>query len=279
MMKKILLWFGFFITVWLVGTYIINRMVDVWITNSESIIKEVAEDYQLDSEFINAECVQFILNGMENRGIFYDTILETSDKLWLETDLVLSSILWEQIRISCKGIRWDLKSIIQYSTPTLFRSSNYSVWLAWLKLNTAFQTKKDAIKNWYGDELKNIIITEDVLINNDKINAMIAVYTIKNILYRWGNEWYDISKQPWIVWTLYNLWDKWQPHWEPKVWWAVITVNWNKYVYGEVSIWLYNYLNSKDYMLCKYIDWVLELSFKNSALYVKTLEDKNKYCN
>jgi hypothetical protein len=50
-------------------------------TNSESVIKDVAEDYQLDSEFINAECVQFILNGMKNRSVFYNTIFETSNKL------------------------------------------------------------------------------------------------------------------------------------------------------------------------------------------------------
>lgn len=253
-------------------------MVDVWLTNSESIIKEVSEDYQLDNEFINTECVQFILSGMKNRSVFYNTILETSDKLWLETDLVLSSILWEQIRISCKGIRWDLKNIIQHSTPTLFRSHNYSVWLAWLKLGTAFETKKQAIKNGYGDELKNIIITEDILINNDKINAMIAVYTIKNILYRWSNEWYDISKQPWIVWTLYNLWDKGQPHWEPKVWWAIIKVNWSKYVYGEVSIWLYNYLNNKNNELCLNIKKVLHDSSKYSSYFLDLQEYYNKKC-
>jgi len=224
----------------------VRYAVDNWITNSESqaIVIDHEEKYTLPEEIINAKCVQFILNWVEKRKVFNTTVRQTSYDLWLDYNIVISAILWEQIRISCKWIRWDLKWIILNTTPTLFRSHNVSVGIAWLKLNTAFRIKKDAIKYWYGDGIKNIVITEDILANNDKTSGVYATYLVKNIIHRWWLSWVDISQEAWIIWTLYNMWNdvKKIPHKDPKIWWAIITIEWHQFTYWEISLWIFNYL-------------------------------------
>lgn len=229
--------------------FLVKAAIDNWVTNAES--KAVAmtpkeeEIYQLPDDVINAKCVQFILKGIEKRKTFNEAVKTTSKELWVNYNIVISAILWEQIRISCKWVRWSLKSIIMSSTPTLFRSHNVSVGVAWIKLNTALQIKKDAIKYWYGDGIKNIAVSEDILTYCDKTSWIYATYLVKNIVHRRFQAGHDISMNAWIVWTLYNLWNniKKEPHANPKVWWSIIEIAWKKFCYWEISLWVYNYLN------------------------------------
>lgn len=243
---KIIIWI---VVLYLFYVFSVKVAIDNGITNAESkeIVIEKEEVYQLPDEIINAKCVQFILNGIEKRKTFNTAVIETSKKLWLDYNIVISAILWEQIRISCKGIRWDLKWIILNSTPTLFRSHNISVGIAWIKINTAFKIKADAIKYWYWDGIKNITITEYILANNDRVSWIYATYLVKNIIHRRSLSWFDISKDAGIVGTLYNMWNpiKKQPHWNPKIWWAIITIDWQSFTYWEISLWIFNYLNKQ----------------------------------
>jgi hypothetical protein len=244
MIKKylyfIILWFLFYLGLVSLGQFAISK----WYTNSESkeIIIQEEEKYYLPEKTINAKCVQFIIKGIEKRKTFYNSVVENSKNLWLDYKLVLSSILWEQIRISCKWVRGNLKSIVLYWTPTLLRSKNISVWIAWIKLNTAFNIKRDAKMYWYGF---NDIITEEKLANDDKLSGKVATYLVKNIITRRQLSWYNISDQPWIVWTLYNMGNdkKKQPNPTPKIWWAIIDIDWMKFTYGEISLGIFNYLN------------------------------------
>lgn len=228
-----------------------NIFANLWFTNAKSeaveIEPEVVELYQLPEEVINMQCVQFILNWIENRKLFNDTLKSYSEKLWVDYDIVISAILWEQLRISCKWYRWELKDIIVKWTPTLFRSYDISVWIAGLKLWTANKIKKDAIAYGYGDELKKYALTEDLIAKDDELSAKLAVYLVKNIITRWQLSWYDISDDVWVIATLYNMWNpaKKEPHDNPQIWWSIIDINWYKFVYGELSLWVYNYLASK----------------------------------
>ncbi len=227
-----------------------NLLANNWYTNAESSVVEIAEEeiekYELPEDVLNAQCVQFILNGIENRKVFNDTLKEYSEKLWIDYYIVISSILWEQLRISCKWYRGELKDIIVSGTPTLFRSYDISVWIAGLKLGTANKIKKDAIAYWYWDELKNVGLSEEVISTNDALSAKLAVYLVKNIIHRWELSGYDISMDAWVVWTLYNMWnrDDKVPHDNPQIWWSIIDINWQKFTYWELSLWVYNYLTS-----------------------------------
>jgi len=276
---------------WFLTTLMLRVAIQKWRTNAESIEIEITNDggYLLPENVINSECVQFVLKGVENRSVFYKTIKETSDKLDIDSDLVLSSILWEQIRISCKGVRWNLKNIVLHWTPTLFRSYDVSLWLWGIKVSTARQINKDAQKYWYFDNKTMGFSTTDIGLTNlltedDEFNAIYSTLLVKNILTRWELEWYDISNKPWVIWTLYNIGNdkKKIPNADPKIWWSIIDINWQKFTYWEISLGIYNHLNNRENILldkmCYYIGWVMELATINSALYVQTEIEYNKYC-
>lgn len=245
MIRTLFTFIGFWLLWYFLLIFGMQYLVNNWYTNSESEEIEIVEEekYYLPEETINEQCVQFILNGIEKRKTFYNSVKINSNDLWIDYRLVLSSILWEQIRISCKWVRWKLKNIILNWTPTLFRSYDVSVWVAWIKVSTALQIKKDAIQYWYWDKIKNIIITEEKITKDDDLSWLLATLLVRNIITRRQLSWYDISKEAGIIWTLYNMWNniKKQPNANPKIWWAIITIWDRKFVYWEISLWLYNH--------------------------------------
>lgn len=245
-MKKTLIYIIIFWFVWYFWwIFGMKFLVNNWYTNSESkeITIENEKRYYLPDDIINTQCVQFILSWISNKKLFNTTVSETSYRVWLDYYIVMSAILGEQIRISCKWVRWILKNIIINWTPTLFRSYDVSVWVAWIKVGTALKIKQDAIKYWYGDIIKDYTITEEKITKDDKLSWLLATLLVKNIITRWQLSWYDISKDAWVIWTLYNMWNhpKKQPHANPKIWWAIIEINWQKFVYWEISLGLYNF--------------------------------------
>ena len=56
---------------------------------------------------MQSPCVQFIIKGInaKERETFNNTLKSYSQEVGIDYDLVLSAILGEQIRISCKGVR------------------------------------------------------------------------------------------------------------------------------------------------------------------------------
>lgn len=191
----------------------------------------------------NSSCFMFILNWIYNRKEFVNEIQIQSKLLWIDPDLVLSSVLPEQIRIACKWTRDSIKRTIIYWTPTLFRSYDVSLWLGGIKVSTAKKIKYDACNNiWW--EICDDIITDNNLIKDDRFNAKYAVYLVYNILHRREAEWYDISNNPWVVATLYNMGnvDKKIPHKSPCIWWSIIYIWGKKYVYGGLWQGIYYHL-------------------------------------
>jgi len=249
--KKIIIGICIIIVLYFGWIALMNLFAKIWLINSRSKIVEIQpeeiKNYRLPENVLNAQCVKFILNWIKTRKVFNSTIKEYSEKLWIDYDIVISAILWEQLRISCKWYRWELKDIIVGWTPTLFRSYDISVWLAGLKLWTAKKIKKDAIEYGYGEELQNITLSENIISTDDKLSGILATFLVKNIITRRQLSWYDISNNAWIIGTLYNMWnpDSKEPHWDPQIWWAIIDINGQKFTYWELSLWVYNYLKSK----------------------------------
>ena len=186
---------------------------------------------------------RFTIAGVYQRKSFVNSIDYRSKQLWIDKDLVMWCVLWEQLRISTKWARGNLKAIVNWMTPRLLRSYNTSLGIGGIKLTTANQIKKDAIKYGYLD-LRNDVITSSWLADNDAFNAKYATFLVYNIINRRAKEWVDISNNPGVVCTLYNMWNdpKKEPHQNPLIGWAVIRV-WNKnFVYGWLAQWAYRYL-------------------------------------
>ena len=252
--KKIIIIVVVLFILYVIWTQVVWLLIDKWVTNSksdESIIK-ANEIYLLPKDVLENKWVQFTLSGMNTRKVFVDTVKTVSSELRLDSDLVMACVMAEQIRISTKGVRWNLKWLILNSTPKLLRSYNVSLGIGWIKLDTAYRIRKDAIEyaysKWPIDNMAKVrlrdIITTSSLSDNDRINAIYATFLVKNIITRWKLSWYDISNKPGVVCTLYNMWndeDK-VPHKDPKVWWAIIPINWNNYTYWAIWMGIYYHL-------------------------------------
>ncbi len=194
--------------------------------------------------------LDFVIAGINKRKTFVDSINYYSEQLWVDRDIVLACVLWEQIRIANKGARWKLKDVIVHWTPTLFRSYDVSLWLGWIKVSTARQIARYAIDRWYADDEMQLDYWMDNsrwtnrLINDDQFNAKYATYLVQNIVDRWFVAGHDISMNPWVVCTLYNMWNstKKEPHTDPQIGWSVIKIWAKDYVYWWLSQWVYRYL-------------------------------------
>lgn len=252
--KKILFCLLILVALYVIWTQVLWFLINKWITNSksdESMIK-AEEIYLLPQEVLDNKWVQFTLNGINTRKIFIDTVETLSKELYLDSDLVMACVLAEQIRISTKWVRWNLKWLILNSTPKLLRSYNVSLGIWWIKLDTAYRVKKEAISYWYSkwpiDNMWKIwmidTITSSWLADNDRLNAIYATFLVKNIVTRWQLSWYDISDKPWIVCTLYNFGNdiKKKPNANPKIWWAIIPINGKDYTYWAIWMWVYYHL-------------------------------------
>jgi hypothetical protein len=104
--------------------------------------------------------------------------------------------------------------------------------------------RKDAIKYSYGADLQDDQITEQSLEYDDDFNAKYATYLVKTILTRREQADIDISNNPGVVCTLYNMGNhpNKQPHANPKIGGSVIWIDDHKYVYGGISLAMYRYL-------------------------------------
>lgn len=68
---------------------------------------------------------------------------------------------------------------------------------------------------------------------------------IYNIKQRWDLEWYSLENKPWIIITLYNMWnsDKKIPNDNPQIWGSVIDIEeWKQMLYWEIWYIIYYYL-------------------------------------
>lgn len=189
---------------------------------------------------------KFIINGIETRQDFLDSIKQESEKLGIDYTIVLSSLLAEQIRIASKWARGELKDIVIHSTPKLLRSYNVSLGIGWIKISTAKRIAKDAITYGYGgifSPVKKLNLT-NILTTSDYRQWIYPTYLVKNIITRRSLSWYDLSHNPGVVGTLYNMGnpiDK-PPHDNPAIGGAVITLAGHKYVYWWIAMGLYRYL-------------------------------------
>lgn len=191
---------------------------------------------------INDKWFMFIVDGYKQRAWIYNNIVQASELLDIDYKLVLSSIMGEQVRIASKGVRWDLKSTITTMSPRFLVSYNISLWVGWIKQSTAQSIEHDAKKYWYGDIQRNP--SEKALTTSDYYQAIYPTYLVKNILTRREKAGFDISHNPWVVGTIYNIGNNTnkKPHATPQIWGAIINIWWTQHTYWAISMMIYRYL-------------------------------------
>lgn len=266
------------VILYIVFYFILGFAIDSWVTNADSqevtidyikeippsmrqVHKYIQENPEHKEEVLNAytylsgwserfpsqirahDWFMFVLNWQDNRKLFSDTVYKYSELLSIDPDMVMASVLGEQVRIARWWTRGKLKNIILSWRPTMFRSYDVSLGIWGIKVSTANQIKRDAIKYWYWDELKYDVITDRRLTEDDEFNAKYATYLVKNIIHRWELEGHDISGMPGVIGTLYNMGNdkRKSPHATPQIGWTVVTLNWREFTYWGLVMGIYWY--------------------------------------
>jgi len=192
---------------------------------------------------------------LKNHKYLISTSKQLGKELNFDYKLTLASILTEQFRYAWtyRGyIKWYLKK-----TPFIFSMTQWSYWIWGIKEFTWKKIKEDAWIYWNNkvfiaeksDIYKNMEMKD--LLQNKYWESVYPNVLVSNILNRWNKAWHSIQNKPWIVITLYNFWNSSnkKPHWDPKVWWAVIKIHWKEYTFWWLWESLYYYI--KAYWLYK----------------------------
>jgi hypothetical protein len=169
--------------------------------------------------------------------------------------LLISAIWVEQLRYLTTN-RWYAKDLIKQN-KLLTNFSKFSYWLGGIKIDT-FKTINTDLQEYDIDFYEKYLKQYD---EQAKINWVYSDYEIQKILEdeyswilysawlihsikkKWELAWFPIDENYWIIITLYNMWNKKDPHSTPDVWGSSISVtNWNTYYFWELWLVIYEYL-------------------------------------
>ena len=220
-------------------------------------LKEFEKKYDIDLKILD-DNINKNYSIFQNKKLMYviskiyssykDDIENVSKIFNIDKKLIISCIAVEQVRYLTTQ-RWYLKTLIKSNKLITF--SKFSFWLGWIKVFTARKIQKD-IKNYNKNIYNDYFSQDDGLVDSAMIKKLES--TSWSILYVWWLiynieqkrklAWYDINERPWVIATLYNMWnpDKKIPHSNPNVGWTIIYINGKKYYFGQIAYLIYNYL-------------------------------------
>lgn len=210
----------------------------------------------INTDFYNDEEFKYLINRFvidkENYYSWY--VVETANIFSLDPNLIRASILTEQIR-SFYTYRWYIKDIIK-TNRLLMVMSQFSYWIWWIKLDTASRIEKQLSIKYPDIYKKYFEFAQDPsvdisngskyssLLDNYFMQIMYVWWLLRNIIDRRGEQWIDITNNPWVIITLYNFWnaENKKPHNNPSIWWAVIKIKDKDYSFGALWTIIYYYL-------------------------------------
>jgi hypothetical protein len=201
------------------------------------------------NNLLNSNNVKYVLDKLLNDKTYNASIIKVSEDLNIDKKLLISSIWVEQIRYMTT-VRWYAKNLIK-SNKYLTNFSKFSYWIWWIKLLTARRIQGNMKK--YNLDLYNKYFIKDVWVRDATLIKILTnkykwtLYSwalISNIQDRWEKEWFPLEHKPWVIITLYNMWNviKKVPHSTPDLWWSLISIDWKSMYFWEIWYVIYYYL-------------------------------------
>jgi len=238
-------------------------------------IKNIPNNLYWKTEIIDNQKFQYIINKLLSND-YYNNIKEASRKTWIDKKLIISAIAVEQLRYLNSNRAFAKKLLMQNRFLTNF--SKFSYWLGWIKVPTFIkinqrlkeyepfiynkyflyydklsQKTDEEINTQKGLEQQNSNNENQDLYNKDKIIELLKKHDIStlytaglllSIIDKRKKYWINISYKPWIILTLYNMWNIKTPHKNPWIGGALIPVLENKKKYfWEIWSIFYNYID------------------------------------
>lgn len=230
-----------------------------------SLEEELSYDLSLLSDnlfvsnvIITNENFQYIVSKLFSDS-YYENIKKVSLVTWIDEKLIISAIWVEQLRFLTTD-RWYAKNLIKQN-KLLTNFNKFSYWLwgikfdTFKKINAGLQEYDMDFYNKYFKEydLKAMVEAGDSYAYSDYNIQMVledeyswVLYSaalIYNIEKKRELAWYPINNKPWIIITLYNMWNEKTPHWNPDTWGSRISVDENNtYYFWELGLIMYLYI-------------------------------------
>ena len=216
-------------------------------------LRNVSESKKiLDANFLKTDSFSYLLDKIYiDKLNFYKSGLDTASNIfWLNENIIRSAILTEQMRAAFT-YRGRIKQIMATDTYLMVMSqSSYGIW--WVKAATA-EKLEDYLKQ-QAPELYNKYFSFPVWSNiynvrfsrlTDTKNYTYQINYIGWLFYKYINTWadggVDISNSPWVLLTLYNIWDK-IPNKNPSIGGSTLNIEWESFTFGKLWMLLYYYL-------------------------------------
>lgn len=206
----------------------------------------------LDAPFLYTNDFNYLLDKVHlDSNNFYSDHIKAASKIFnISPNIIKSMILTEQMRAAFT-YRGRVKQIMETDTYLMVMSQS-SYWVGWVKADTAIKLE-DYLKindayiynNYFAYPAWLNIYNERFARLTSTVEYKYQVYYIAGIIYKYVQDWktanIDISKLPWIIATLYNVWDK-VPTKSPKIWGSTLSIQWEKYTFWKLWMFLYYYL-------------------------------------
>jgi len=242
-------------------------------------IKNITDNIYWKTDIIQNDKFQYIINKLLSDK-YYKNIQEASRKTWIDKKLIVSAIAVEQLRYLNSNRAFAKKLLMQNKFLTNF--SQFSYWLGGIKVDTFININKrlkkyepyiynkyflyyDNLSKKSQDEIATLKevwqrdeTNKNIDYDNDKIIGLLKKHDVSTLYIAWlllsikdkrKNYWINISNKPWVILTLYNMWNIKTPHKNPWIGGSLIPI-WNnkkKYFWEIWSIFYY------------YIDYYLNL--------------------
>lgn len=241
----------------------------------KTIRDKIPEMIYWNSWLIKDKRFKYILNKMYSKN-YYKYIKNASKLTGIDEKLIISAISVEQLRFLTTD-RGYAKNLIK-NNKYLTNFTQFSYWLWWIKLNTFIQINNQLKLNnnhlyqnifkQYNDEAYKIpkeenLLWKEITGGTDNVNkkkeyddekikkiledkntwTLYVGWLIYNILEKRRKAWVSINNKPWVIITLYNMWNIKTPHANPDVWWSLIKIkNWENLYFWEIWLIYFNYI-------------------------------------
>lgn len=186
-----------------------------------------------------------------DKNIMYKKhITNASEIFWIKPNTIKACIIVEQLRAfyTFKGLFKNISQTNKYLTVM----SQQSFGIGWIKLTTAEkleqwlqQAEPDLYKNYFAYTNANNINQQRMARLTDTKNYYYQILYTAWILYWYQSErakaWYDISYNPWILATMYNIGYS-KPHGAADIWGSSLKIEWETYSFWWLAMLVYYYL-------------------------------------
>ena len=220
----------------------------------QTLLRSANNDQTVTANFMKHENFTYLYDKfiVDTPDHFSSHIAHASRLFKVDEQLIRSAIMSEQVRWFFT-YRWVVKDLLKQNKHIMLMAQGSNGIggikdIAAVQLESRLAVNHSTIfTNYFAYNSTDPVIIQqlrrDRLFNVDDYQYQIyyTAWLLAQITQTRQQAGHDISQQPWIILTLYNIGNK-PPHAHPQIWWATIEILDEQYTFGQLGMLLYYYL-------------------------------------